>query len=350
MIIEFHKQEVIDIKQLPDPNILNKNINDIANDTLRWIELCGRTAYKSHHKLGPTSHIDFVKRMLKLGHESVIEHSNLIISLKDRSLHNLWRDYVFESPHNSSFHYWVRDNKDSNILYINGNWRAWRQTFKYISASYFDSNMRELIATITHALINEYNFTDLLDDVVSKSYYTALASHNMRQSVDIFPSNAPISLYRISCRIKTNRLITHELVRHRPRAAYTQESTRYCVYLDPNDRTKSKFNLIESELSYDKELDCHDPDYISAINRCGKVYANAIDNGISREYARGILPHDIAAEIAVTHDIGTVNTFGWKYIMKLRSSKAAAPQIRQLCDQINDMSNKYLGINLKERL
>ncbi len=44
---------------------------------LKKIELCGRTAYKSEHLLQDESYKGFVKKMIELGHESVVEHASV---------------------------------------------------------------------------------------------------------------------------------------------------------------------------------------------------------------------------------------------------------------------------------
>ena len=41
---------------------------------LKKIELCGRTAYKSEDKITETSAAEFVRRLIRRGHESVLEH------------------------------------------------------------------------------------------------------------------------------------------------------------------------------------------------------------------------------------------------------------------------------------
>jgi len=46
---------------------------------LKRIEKAGRTAYKSEHKITPDSAKKFVKMVLDLGHESVIEHEKVTI-------------------------------------------------------------------------------------------------------------------------------------------------------------------------------------------------------------------------------------------------------------------------------
>ncbi|MFP4476504.1 MAG: FAD-dependent thymidylate synthase [Desulfatibacillaceae bacterium] len=48
-------------------------------DILKNIELAGRTCYKSEDKITPDSARDFVRRILKSGHHSVIEHVNVTV-------------------------------------------------------------------------------------------------------------------------------------------------------------------------------------------------------------------------------------------------------------------------------
>lgn len=48
-------------------------------DTLPLIELCGRIAYRSDDKITPCSAAPFAERIIRLGHESVIEHSSLTV-------------------------------------------------------------------------------------------------------------------------------------------------------------------------------------------------------------------------------------------------------------------------------
>ena len=54
---------------------------EIINETdlFKRIELAGRTCYKSHDKITDDSAYPFYQRMVKSGHLSVIEHSNIIV-------------------------------------------------------------------------------------------------------------------------------------------------------------------------------------------------------------------------------------------------------------------------------
>lgn len=46
-------------------------------EIMKKLEMCGRTAYKSEDKITEDSAERFVKMLIKLGHESVLEHVNL---------------------------------------------------------------------------------------------------------------------------------------------------------------------------------------------------------------------------------------------------------------------------------
>lgn len=56
-------------------------IEDVINseDLLKKIEKAGRTCYKSEEEITVDSAKDFIRKILKLGHESVIEHYNITV-------------------------------------------------------------------------------------------------------------------------------------------------------------------------------------------------------------------------------------------------------------------------------
>lgn len=62
--------------------LLTKQSHEILNidlNLLQKIERAGRTCYKSEDKITDNSAEKFVEKILKLGHESVIEHSNMTV-------------------------------------------------------------------------------------------------------------------------------------------------------------------------------------------------------------------------------------------------------------------------------
>lgn len=48
---------------------------------LKHIELCGRVCYKSEDKITDTSYIPFIKKLIRKGHTSVLEHGTVMLSL-----------------------------------------------------------------------------------------------------------------------------------------------------------------------------------------------------------------------------------------------------------------------------
>lgn len=118
-----------------------------------------------------------------------------------------------------------------------------------------------------------------------------------------------------SFRFITDRGVTHELVRHRV-ASFSQESTRYCSY------SKEKFGsqisivhpngLTEEQIIRRNEL----------FEKVQALYMQELNEGISPQLARGVLPTSLKTEI-----VCTANFREWRHILKLRTSKAAHPQI-----------------------
>lgn len=125
---------------------------------------------------------------------------------------------------------------------------------------------------------------------------------------------------KLSVKIICDRGVTHEIVRHRI-ASYSQESTRYCNY------TKDKFG---NELTFIKPLfwneggTCYTlwKEQMASIE---KGYFTLIEAGATPEEARSVLPNSLKTEIVVT-----MNMREWRHFFRLRGSKAAHPQIREI--------------------
>lgn len=117
-----------------------------------------------------------------------------------------------------------------------------------------------------------------------------------------------------------DRGVSHELVRHRL-ASYTQESTRYCNYSKLGTTfIKPMFQTIEAENLWEKQM-----------LACEKRYNRMIELGESPQIARSILPNSLKTEI-----IATMNIRQWRHVLKLRTSKEAHPQIREVMFIIKD--------------
>lgn len=67
--------------QLTKPSFQLLTPPEVVRGMLQRIEQAGRTCYKSEDKITPTSAEEFVTRVVRLGHESVIEHESLSVRI-----------------------------------------------------------------------------------------------------------------------------------------------------------------------------------------------------------------------------------------------------------------------------
>jgi len=119
-----------------------------------------------------------------------------------------------------------------------------------------------------------------------------------------------------SVRFIVDRGVSHEIVRHRI-CSFSQESTRYCNFSKEkfgNEITVIKpnfFNSVDEAVIWE----------VSCKNSEG-MYFRLLDNGMTPEQARSVLPNSLKTEL-----IMTANIREWRHFLKLRTSTAAHPQL-----------------------
>lgn len=124
-----------------------------------------------------------------------------------------------------------------------------------------------------------------------------------------------------SVRFITNRGVTHELVRHRL-CAYSQESTRYVDYADNIEFVLPVWVTSDAVGSvYETGM----AKFIESLESSERAYRALRDEGWRPEQAREVLPNALKTEIVMT-----ANLREWRHVFRLRTSKAAHPQIRSL--------------------
>lgn len=163
---------------------------------------------------------------------------------------------------------------------------------------------------------------------------------------------AMIEHVSISVRIICDRGISHELVRHRI-ASYAQESSRFCNY------SKDKFNnevtfiqpcWISENLTGDHQIVWDGLCGTCQAEPCGedvgwwfwhmavseRDYFKLLNKGWTPEEARSVLPNSLKTEI-----VATMNLREWRHFLKLRTDKAAHPQMREIANMIlEEFKNK----------
>ncbi|KKU94686.1 MAG: Thymidylate synthase, flavin-dependent [Parcubacteria group bacterium GW2011_GWA1_48_11b] len=121
---------------------------------------------------------------------------------------------------------------------------------------------------------------------------------------------------KVTVRIICDRGVTHEIVRHRV-ASYSQESTRYCNYRSRGIQVIEPFFFVGNEQKYQI--------WLNAMSACEKAYNDLIATGASPQEARSVLPNSLKTEIIITYNLRE-----WRHFFKLRCSKRAHPQMREI--------------------
>lgn len=124
----------------------------------------------------------------------------------------------------------------------------------------------------------------------------------------------------LSVKFVCDRGVSHEIVRHRM-ASYCQESTRYCNY-SKND-FQGEITVIEP-IFLEQYTDGYSM-WEEACQIAERAYFKMLDWGCSPQEARAVLPNSLKTEIVMT-----ANLREWRHFLKLRTSKAAHPQIREI--------------------
>lgn len=124
----------------------------------------------------------------------------------------------------------------------------------------------------------------------------------------------------ITVRFVCDRGVSHETVRHRI-ASFSQESTRYCNY--SGNRFGNQITFIKP-CFLEEGTDGYKL-WKQAMFIAEKEYFALLNWGCTPQEARSVLPNSIKTEIVMT-----ANLREWRHFLKLRTAKAAHPQMREL--------------------
>ena len=117
----------------------------------------------------------------------------------------------------------------------------------------------------------------------------------------------------ITVRLICDRSISHEIVRHRL-ASYSQESQRYVRY-------NGDIEFINPRMPNAKAYEA----WQELCERAEETYRKLLTYDIQPQQARSVLPNSTKTEIVMT-----ANLREWRHFLKLRTAKAAHPQMREL--------------------
>lgn len=272
----------------PSVEVIRQEKYDLLH-VFKFIELAGRTCYKSENKITEDSASEFVHRMVKSGHGAMLEHGTVYLTIPISDISNpIIYKYIL-NPYSKAF-------IDFTNSYITTNYRVlvennWLDDLKYISEPYL------------------------------------------------------FHLKRTTVKFICDRGVSHEFVRHRV-FSFAQESTRYCNY------TKDKFDseltfIIPCWFKWNEQT-IHQGDfeksgsgsedsglYINSLLNIEQCYKYLIEEGWKPQEARNILPNSLKTELIMTGFDSD-----WQNFFKLRCAPNAHPQAKELADMLKDKFNK----------
>lgn len=273
----------------PSVEIIRQEKYDLLH-VFKFIELAGRTCYKSENKITEDSASEFVYRMVKSGHGAMLEHGTVYLTIPI-------------------------SNISDPIIY------------KYI--------------------LNPYSkiFIDFTNSYITTNY-RVLVENNWLDDLKYISEPLLFHVKRTTVKFICDRGVSHEFVRHRV-FSFAQESTRYCNYT--KDKFDSELTFIIpcwikdiKEDNYYSFIDYHSNNidgskewYDSCLN-AEKVYFTLIeDDNWKPQEARSVLPNSLKTELIMTGFDSD-----WQNFFKLRCAPNAHPQAKELADMLKDKFNK----------
>ena len=156
-----------------------------------------------------------------------------------------------------------------------------------------------------------YKSEDKIEDGSAETFLTGIIKRG---------HEAVLEHISITVKFICDRGVSHEIVRHRI-ASYCQESTRYCNY--SGDKFGNEITVIEPfYLEPDSDAYVY---WNHACREAEREYFNLLAEGKAPQEARAVLPNSLKTELMMTTNIRE-----WRHFLRLRCSKAAHPQMREV--------------------
>ena len=280
----------------------------------QFMEMAGRTCYKSEDKITDISASKFVSGLLKAGHTAMLEHAHIIIqTTKEHALQfteMLHKLNYYQNNGNYSNFINISVNGRSNEIgnFISGSFRAFIQLLDVVDDYQLEYVLHQHFPELFKAPIDDWE-CDIECAVLSRDEFIDAVRYAYCFTDKNETANRIISKHLThTIKFTCDRGVSHEFVRHRL-ASFAQESTRYCNYSKDkfgNEITfirPSYWSLRPKEMQMWEEL----------CKSAETTYFNLINNGAAPQEARAILPNSLKTELIVT-----ATEVEWQHIINLR--------------------------------
>ena len=172
-------------------------------DPFKRIEIAARNCYKSESKITDGSAMKMFTNLIKRGHESPLEHSNIVVRF-DLATYRLFERVITDYTAHTGIPHYIRTWWCEQYVFCAGNLRAWRSLVK---AFPYDPLLGYIFKD--HPAFADFDFMKPLPE----SDYDARIC-----LAEVEDPNINIITARFIC----DRGVSHELVRHRI-LSYAQE-------------------------------------------------------------------------------------------------------------------------------
>ena len=280
------------------------------NAALKFIELAGRTCYKSEDKITETSAEGFVRKLIKAGHLAMVEHSNFVVKRSSNEISETSTAIIQAGK------YLNICGSEDDMLYVGGSLTAWYNRLVELQSILAEKKYLDMFRPFWTA----YGLLFSADDNFDGAFNSAASLPTLWKVCP--PNEIPKELHRYSAKFICDRGVSHELVRHRT-CSFAQESTRYVNYggkdmefIEPDGF--GRWNWTDEDV------------FLRSCAQSEKWY-NLLLEGKTRTHqqARAVLPNALKTEIVVTAD-----AVEWAHIRKLRTAKAAHPDMQRVMNMV----------------
>lgn len=283
---------------------------DLTGQTLKMIEIAGRTCYKSEDKITDDSARTFVDMLIAKGHTAMLEHGTVYLRIPICDYTKETCSRLVRNPYS----FWTRRYRGENSdLYVSTNYRVLLEN------------------NLFHKL--EYQIAE--EDFIFNTFSNLLR--------------------RVTVRFTCDRGISHEFVRHRV-FSFAQESTRFCNYSKDKFGNELTFILpcwMDSGLAGNygtgykarekigrAKTTIENWHFLDSLIDAEYVYKRLLNLGWTPQQARAVLPNAVKTELVMT---GTVDQ--WLGFFTLRCAPNAHPQARELALDLRQqfIDNNYIA-------
>ena len=277
-----------------------KQNHEIISDTnpMKHIEKIARVCYKSEEKISDGTDKRMIATLFKNGHMAMLEHFRFIMQVNKAI-------YECIEQTNPEYFEYTYDTTSHRYL-VSCNARALINMKPKFGGEISEKMCKFVKNELIGHIVKEYGCYELFNIEEGNPPILSTPVNFIENKRTCMTGHEFTKHGWMSCKLTTDRGVTHELVRHR-KASFAQESTRYCNY--GNDKFGKEITVIDQGFSgAGRSYWCE------SVAHAESMYLGLLDIGATPQSARSVLPTCVKAEIVVT-----ANVEEWLHIFELRS-------------------------------